>query len=258
MGEGIPNKVRAVDCHAHLSSADFDQDRQQVVDKCAGNGVMVVDSALSPTEFRTAVNMVKTSHWIKLSAGWEARNLDRDGALEMCGLIEANQELVQAVGEVGLDRYWVRDHNLWSKQEDVFRLFIDLADRLGKPLVVHSRSAGRACIELLDSVGFRRVLMHAYDGAASDAVRASEKGFYFSIPPSVVRSEQKQKLVKHVALKRLMLESDSPVLGPEKGVRNVPINVFVSAEAIARIKGIGLEEALSETKANALTFFDLR
>ncbi|PSN96630.1 hypothetical protein B9Q04_15290 [Candidatus Marsarchaeota G2 archaeon BE_D] len=257
MAADILNSVRAVDCHAHLSSSEFEVDRGRVIEECASKGVLVVDSALSKQELKTSLEMTKTSSWVKTTAGWEARNLDREGALEVIKLIESNQEVIKAVGEVGLDRYWVRDRNLWSKQEDIFRMFIDLADRLKKPLVVHSRSAGRACIEILNSSGFNSVLMHAYDGSVGDALMAAKKGFLFSIPPSVVRSEQKQKLVRRLELKSLMLESDSPVLGPEKGVRNVPTNVFVSANTIAQIKRVPQDDVLRTTRETSLAFFGI-
>lgn len=257
MGEGIPNRLMAVDCHAHISSSAFDSDRDVVLAECAAKGVLVVDSALNRSELAVGLQLTKANPWVKLSAGWEARSLDLEGALEMVKLIEENQEWVVAVGEVGLDRYWVRDRALWAKQEEVFRVFIGLADRLEKPLVVHSRSAGEACVEILLACGFTRVLMHAFDGSASVAARAAEKGFLFSIPPSIVRSDQKKKLVRRLDLKSLTLESDSPVLGPEKGSRNLPTNVFVSAQEISRIKNLGFEEVLGSTRDRALRFFGL-
>lgn len=257
MGEGIPDRLVAVDCHAHISSSAFDHDRDVVLAECAAKGVLVVDSALSSSELTVGLRLTKTNPWVKLSVGWEARLLDLEGALEMARLIEENQEWVVAVGEVGLDRYWVRDRTLWARQEEVFRVFIGLADRLGKPLVVHSRSAGEACIEILLSCGFTRVLMHAFDGSASVAAKAAEKGFLFSVPPSIVRSDQKKKLVRRLDLKSLALESDSPVLGPEKGSRNLPTNVFVSAQEISRIKKLRFEEVLASTKDRALRFFGL-
>lgn len=258
MVEGILGRVRAVDCHAHISSSAFDADREAVLAECASKGVLVVDSALSASEFGVGLRMVKTNPWVRLSGGWEARLLDLGGALEMARLIEENQEWVVAVGEAGLDRFWVRDRALWQKQEEVFRVFVDLADRLGKPLVVHSRSAGEAAIELLVSLGFNRVLMHAFDGSASVALEAAKRGFMFSIPPSIVRSEQKKKLVRRLDLKNLMLESDSPVLGPERGSRNLPTNVFVSAQEISRIKGVGVDEVLESTRRRSIDFFGLR
>lgn len=257
MAEGILSAIRAVDCHAHISSSAFDTDRETVLAECASRGVLVVDSALSRSEFGIGLGLVKTNPWVRLSAGWEARVLDREGALEMVKLIESSGDWVLAVGEAGLDRFWVRDRALWAKQEEIFRLFIDLADRLGKPLVVHSRSAGEASLELLLSVGFTRVLMHAFDGSASAAVGAAQKGFLFSIPPSIVRSDQKKKLVRRLNLESLLLESDSPVLGPERGSRNLPTNVFVSAQEISRIKGVSPEEVLASTTRRAIRFFGL-
>ncbi|MEM0271491.1 MAG: TatD family hydrolase [Thermoprotei archaeon] len=258
MGEDTLKSVKAVDCHAHISNAEFESDRDSVVKECADRGILVVDSALSIRELETSLKMGDASHWVKTTAGWEARNLDQEGALEMVRLIEDNQENIEAVGEVGLDRYWVRDRALWAKQEKIFRMFIELADKLEKPLVVHSRSAGQACIEILLSCGFNNVLMHAFDGSAGNALVAAEKGFLFSIPPSIVRSEQKKKLVRRLELKNLVLESDSPVLGPEKGVRNVPANVFVSSSMIAQIKGLAHDKVLQDTRETSLRFFRLR
>jgi TatD DNase family protein len=78
-----------------------------------------------------------------------------------------------------------------------------------------------------------------------------ELGYYFSISPSIVRSPQKQKLVRHLPLDRLLLESDSPVLGPDLAARNEPKNVRLACEAIAQIKGLPVEEVARVTTDNA-------
>ena len=80
--------------------------------------------------------------------------------------------------------------------------------------------------------------LHAFDGKASAALPAVEAGYFFSIPPSVVRSRQKQKLVKQLPLTCLLVETDSPVLGPEPGVRNEPANLPLAIRAIAEIKSL--------------------
>jgi TatD DNase family protein len=78
--------------------------------------------------------------------------------------------------------------------------------------------------------------MHAFDGKASLArVASTEHGYYFSIPTSVVRSAQKRKLVKAVDIERILVETDSPVLGPDRESRNEPMNVWVALREVALI-----------------------
>ncbi|MBW2411666.1 MAG: TatD family hydrolase [Deltaproteobacteria bacterium] len=92
--------------------------------------------------------------------------------------------------------------------------------------------------------------MHAFDGKASAAMPAVEAGFYFSIPPSVVRSRQKQKLVKNLPLPCLRVETDSPVLGPTRDERNEPANVLISINAVAEIKGVSEAKVIEAVTEN--------
>jgi len=98
--------------------------------------------------------------------------------------------------------------------------------------------------------------MHAFDGKSSLARMASnELGYYFSIPTSVVRSPQKQKLVKAVNIERLLIETDSPVLAPERGIRNTPLNLPVVIQEIARILRRDEEELQDIILENTLRLF---
>ncbi len=133
----------------------------------------------------------------------------------------------------------------------MFLRFVALAAELDLPLNVHSRSAGRATIELLLAHGARRVLMHAFDGRAQSALPGVEAGFFFSVPPSVVRSPQKQKLVRRLPLEHLLVETDSPVLGPVPGERNEPANVQISLRAIAEAKDLPLARVQEQVGENA-------
>jgi TatD DNase family protein len=164
--------------------------------------------------------------------------------------IREHRSRLVAIGEVGLDFWKVSEPQGKEIQREIFRRFIDLSRELDLPLNVHSRSAGRHAVELLLSSGVGKVQLHAFDGKASTALPAVEVGYFFSIPPSVVRSRQKQKLLRQLPLHCLLVETDSPVLGPEPGARNVPANVTVSIQAISEIKGLPRERVIEHVVEN--------
>ena len=105
-------------------------------------------------------------------------------------------------------------------------------------------------IALLLEEGARRVQLHAFDGKPSTAQPAVEAGYFFSVPPSVVRSRQKQKLVRRIPLSSLLLETDSPVLGADPGERNEPANLRVSLSAIAELKEVSEQEVEAAVTEN--------
>ena len=180
---------------------------------------------------------------------------ERDEVAALADLIRKERDNIAAIGEVGLDYWLAKTEPARDRQRDILRTFATLSSSLDLPLNVHSRSAGHYTIDLLREAGAKKVLMHAFDGRASYALRGVEAGFLFSIPPSIARSPQKQKLVQRLPLEALCLETDAPVLGPVKGERNEPANARVSAEYISALKGIPLETVLHTTYENAVRLF---
>ncbi|XP_068089043.1 putative deoxyribonuclease TATDN3 isoform X1 [Hyperolius riggenbachi] len=257
-----------VDCHCHLSAAEFNHDIDNVLQEAKAIGVRaLVAVAEHAAEFEKLIQLSRRNpglvfpclgvHPVQTGASKEQRGATLKDLEDALPLIELYKDELIAVGEVGLD-FTPRiagTNEQKEEQRQVFIRQIELAKQLGLPLNVHSRSAGRPTINLLKEQGAEKVLLHAFDGKPSVAMEGVKAGYFFSIPPSIVRSEQKQKLVKQLPLESLCLETDSPALGPEKQVRNEPKNITVSAEYIAKIKGISLEEVIEVTTKNAIRLF---
>lgn len=171
-------------------------------------------------------------------------------------IMEKYVDKLCGVGEIGLDFQprICKDPDSKDVQKEVLRLQVEFAKKHNLPVNVHSRSAGRPAICALKEFGASNVVMHAFDGRPSVAMEGVKEGFYFSIPPSIVRNDQ-EKLVKQVPIENMLLETDAPGLGPEKGVRNEPSNIYISCEYIAKVKKIDPLEVKRATTANALKLF---
>eukprot|EP01094_Clydonella_sp_ATCC50884_P009558 TRINITY_DN19085_c0_g1_i1.p1 TRINITY_DN19085_c0_g1~~TRINITY_DN19085_c0_g1_i1.p1 ORF type:complete len:219 (-),score=65.17 TRINITY_DN19085_c0_g1_i1:55-711(-) len=146
-----------------------------------------------------------------------------------------------------------------AQQLEVFRAQARLAKELDLAVNVHSRCAGKYAIALLREEKVSRAVLHAFDGKASYAKAAAEQhGYFFSIPPCIDRSPQFQKLVAALPITSILLETDSPALPPIVRERNVPANLMVSVDNIARIKKLSREQVLAQTNANAQALFGHR
>ncbi|MDJ0853608.1 MAG: TatD family hydrolase [Desulfobacterales bacterium] len=245
------------DTHTHICDATFDADREAVLARAAAAGIgAVVAVGEDLADARKNLALAGAYPILKPAAGLYPTHLDRAAAAAMMDFIRAHRSTLAAVGEVGLDFWVVKNREERAVQEAIFAGFVDLALELDLPLNVHSRSAGRHAVELLLSRGARRVQMHAFDGKITAARPALEAGYYFSIPPSVVRSRQKQKLLRHLPLSSLLVETDSPVLGPDPGIRNEPANLMVAIDAIAEIKALTPAAVRAAVAANTQALYD--
>lgn len=244
-----------VDVHCHLTAREFEGKVLQVVKEAVEAGVvLIITSGLG---YRDALKALEISDGVRVHPSIGVAPYDLEGYEDVLKLIEREKSRIVAIGEVGLD-YWrgSREHRLL--QQMIFEEFIDLAKSLDLPIIVHSRSAGKYALEMLLRKRAEQVVMHAFDGSATHAVRVAGKGYMFSIPPSIARSRQKQKLVERLPLENILLESDAPVLAPSRNEVNHPRNVRISAEWISRIKGVSLERVEEKTTQNALELFGLK
>jgi len=245
-----------IDTHAHLCAPEFDHDLKAVLSRARTAGVAaVIAVGETVADADRNLELSRRHPMIRPAAGLDPTLLESVQAEMLQHFIRRNRSELVAIGEVGLDHWVVKEEKDRELQREIFKGFIRLAAAMDLPLNVHSRSAGRQAIDLLLRSGAARVQLHAFDGRASTALPAVDAGYFFSIPPSVVRSRQKQKLVRQLPLDCLLVETDSPVLGPEPGTRNEPAALAVAVQAIAAIKSLPEQAVMQAVSANAIRLY---
>ena len=255
----IFSKPHLIDTHAHICDTGFDKDRAEVLQRACRAGVgAIIGVGENLADATRNLELAGQHPMLKPAAGLYPTHLDLNQAQQMTDFIRQNGSRLAAIGEVGLDYWVVKEAPDREIQRDILKRFIELSKELNLPLNIHSRSAGRHAIALLLENNAPQVQMHAFDGKAAAALPAVEAGYFFSIPPSVVRSRQKQKLVKQLPLSRLLVETDSPVLGPSPDERNEPANLSLSIKAIAELKNISVEEVVAAVSKNTERLYGKR
>lgn len=252
--------MELIDCHSHINLPEFDKDRDAVLQDAENGGIAaILESGTNLEENKKVLELASQFKILKPCLGWQPEQINLEAAKENLDFIRnsAKGNKICAVGEIGLD-YWralqTADRELQAK---IFKMYIALAKELNLPIVTHSRSAGKYVIEILEQEKAERVCMHAFDGKFSSAQKGLELGYYFAIPPSIVRSGQKQKLVKNLPLENLLLESDAPTLGPTIKERNVPSNLKIAAAKVAEIKKVDIGNVIATTTKNAKQLFKI-
>lgn len=159
-----------------------------------------------------------------------------------------------AVGEIGLDGYWVPEE-LWDRQEEVFRALVQVGIDADKPLIIHSRKRERRCFEILEEMGAKRADFHCFGGKVKLARRIAEAGFHLSIPANARRSESFTRMLQTVPRTQLLLETDCPYLAPQRGDTNEPANVAGTAAYAAELWQEEASAVQAQLEDNFYTLF---
>ncbi len=243
-----------IDTHCHLENDAFAEDLDIVIQRASEKGIHIITSSIEKERWVKCCEIASSYKNVYCSIGLDPMQYE-DYPLAVEKIRSTSNQLV-AIGEAGLDHFYLRDHKERDKQEIAFRNMISVANEIKLPIQVHSRSAGAKAITVLKDAEANAVHMHAFDGKASYARTASnDLGYYFSIPTSVVRSPQKKKLTKGIAIERLLLETDSPVLGAEREERNEPANLGIALREVASILRRDEEELREIILENTLRLY---
>ncbi len=251
-----------IDCHCHLEQKDYDKDREQVIKQCKRELRALITCCAHPRDVELTLKLVRENKgFIFCAIGVhptyikEASEKEIDEAIKE---IEKHKDEIVAIGETGLDYYWIKEPEFREKQKHLFRKFIALAKKLELPLVIHSRDATEDTIAILEEEGMqgKKVLMHLF-GNRKFLGRVIENGWFISIGPGIQKSKDIRKIARDMPLNKILLETDSPWFAQEGQKYGTPLNVKVALEKIAEIKKLSIVEVEKQTDLNATKFFNL-
>lgn len=252
----------AIDTHSHIFDEAFNLDREEVINRIVLNKIQkVLLVGFSKETNQLALDISKEYDFIYPTVGYhpsEANEINEDDLVKLEELIKGNR--VFAIGECGLDYYWVKDNK--EAQKWLFKAQIELSIKYDLPLVIHCRDAINDVYETLKEYGGKpKFVMHCYSGSKEMALEFIKLGGYISLggPVTFKNSKEPKEVAKVVPLDRLMIETDCPYLAPHpyRGKRNEPSYVRLVLSEIAKLREIDedlLEKILDN---NSITFFNL-
>ena len=245
-----------IDIHAHLAFDVFDKDREQIIKESKKRMTAIIASSARYEEGLKVLELAeKHKGFIFASIGYhpvEGNELEKT-----LQLIEMNKDKISAVGECGLDYHHVQEQEKRDEQKQKFLKFIKLAEKIGKPLVIHSWDAERECFEMVKNRDLPCVF-HCYSGKRDLAQEIIDKGFYISVSTNVLFSKTLRKVARDIPMNKLLLETDAPFLDPDRDrKRNLPWNIELSAGKIADIRNMSKEEVIKQATDNTIKLFNL-
>ena len=252
------------DTHAHYYDEAFDPDRDALLAELPAKGVeLVVCPGCDLESSRACIDLADKYDYIYAAAGFHPENLegvspaDLDRVKALCAAPK-----VVAVGEIGLDYYWVKTPEGRAFSRQMFDAQLSLSEELDLPAIVHDRDAHKDCLDIVRAHPGARGVFHCYAGSLEDAKVLVNKGWMLSFTGNITfhNARRAPEILAWLALERLMLETDAPYMAPEpyRGRRCDSSLIPLMAAKVAACKGnVSAEEVLAITCENGRRFFNL-
>lgn len=250
--------------HAHYDDEKFNEDRDELIKSFPENGIeYVVNIGSSVESCRATTELAKQYDFVYAAIGVhpsEVQYITDDFFQWLEEEVKTNPK-VKAIGEIGLDYYWKEPEA--DLQKIWFERQIELARRLHKPMVIHSRDAAKDTYDMMSERKCGEIggVIHCFSYSAEEAKKYLDMGFYIGIGGVVTFKNAKKlhEVTKYVPIDRILLETDCPYLAPEpnRGKRNSSLNLTYIAEKIAEIKNVSYEEVVEKTNENARRMYGI-
>lgn len=254
-----------VDVHCHLTYDNLYDQLPQLVPQLSEAGFEgVVVNGLEPESNRKTLAMAAAYPLLKPALGIYPLNAAAEYCKELpfeVSAFDVDEEIrfireqalagnIAAVGECGLDGYWIGEAS-FAEQERVFCQLIEVAVEADIPVIIHSRKREQRAFDLVADFKYDKVVYHCYGGKVRLAARMLEQhNWCFSIPAISRKNEAFRKMLSSFPLDNLLTETDSPYLPPEKGEVNTPLAVMGTVDHLASLRDMTVEDAQAAIMAN--------
>ncbi len=254
-----------VDSHCHLDYPDFAEEGvAEIISRAKSAGVgHFLTICTEIAKFPQILAVAESSPVINCTVGTHPHHAADAGEInikrEEIIAFTKNPKVV-GIGETGLDYYY--EHSPKEEQQGVFATHIEAALETELPLIIHTRDADEDTIRIMTDIGQRqaRGVMHCFSGTPWLAEKSLDLGFYVSFSGIITfkKSDELREIVKLVPMDRILVETDSPYLAPmpHRGKRNEPSFVVHTAQMVAELKGLSMEQVAAQTTENFFKLFN--
>lgn len=256
-----------IDTHAHLNYPDILEDIDTVLGGAQDAGVEFI--IVPATDYRSSLDIIELVQKYDMLYGaigihpTELKNFHEKQLNEIDNLSVSDK--IAAIGEIGLDYYWKPyDKEL---QHYVLKAQLQIAENRKLPVIIHNRESSEDLMQIVSETNKDRTLQgqfHSFSGDEEMAKECIEMGFYISFTGNLTYKPNEKTLIAHEIIKNtpldyLLLETDTPYLPPVpyRGKRNEPSYIKHTAEKIAELKGMTVEEVGRVTTVNAKKLYRL-
>jgi len=249
-----------VDSHCHLNFPEFTENilavRQLMHDSAVSHALCV---SVTLDKFPEVLALAEQYDNFYASVGVHPDYEDiEEPSIETLVALAQHPKIV-AIGETGLDYFRLTGDLEWQRMR--FRKHIRAAINVGKPLIIHTRSAAEDTLRIMREEEAYQVggVMHCFTESLDVALAAIDMGFYISFSGIVTfkNALQLKEVAKAIPLEKMLVETDSPYLAPApfRGKTNQPAYVKYVAQEIANLRGTNLNEVMQATTKNFFTLF---
>lgn len=252
---------KIIDTHTHIYDKQFEEDFDDVIDRIENQLEGIVSIGFDLESSQKSVELAKKYNFVHAVVGVHPVDISKynDEVEKEIEKLALNEEKVVAIGEIGLDYHWMADPK--DVQAEGFRKQMVLAERVKKPVVIHTREALQDTLDILAEFPNVGGILHCYPGSYEAAKPFLDRYFLGIGGTLTFKNNRKTKeLVEVLPLEKIVIETDCPYLTPVpfRGKRNEPIYTSYVAEEIARIKNISVEEVIKITTENAKKIYGIK